>query len=400
MTSKSESLLTIRGLDASKAYSTIQDGLGAINDAIEAGNQDDRDLLTMCAAWFVIWRQLYALSENGDRTKDSDSKDRSPGYLRRQAESMIDEISAIPSRTINGHQGKAVVYLAWHFQNLAQEAEPLSNRLALALAIDLLGFQAPPSLGPYRETLFARLTAVSGRPELLGEMIDDQVRQAAKDRSTTSTPPTARRIPAFLIGWAFPFKMFTHSFWANKSLDGLEDAGKIGQGDRRPNGIWSKEKRLPNKVFTPKEGAIIAGIVAAVALRLAESSSNCRPEIRSISASTTQKSRLDQAADLIIRSGLSVSNVFCVLSNEELIDIVGCDRRRTAFQQIESVLAIIEFNAFDLAVHVFRRSGKHWSLETLSEPDELLELPGLDMSIPLGEIYRFVGNKENNSAEF
>ena len=38
--------------------------------------------------------------------------------------------------------------------------------------------------------------------------------------------------------------------------------------------------------------------------------------------------------------------------------------------------------------------GKHWSLEMLSEPDELLELRGLDMSIPLGEIYRFVGNKE------
>ena len=44
MTSKSASLLTIRGLDASKAYSTIQDELAAINDAIKAGNQDDRDL--------------------------------------------------------------------------------------------------------------------------------------------------------------------------------------------------------------------------------------------------------------------------------------------------------------------------------------------------------------------
>jgi hypothetical protein len=82
--------------------------------------------------------------------------------------------------------------------------------------------------------------------------------------------------------------------------------------------------------------------------------------------------------------------ILSVISDEELWDVVGCDIRRTAFQDIPTVYEIVEFNPFDLAVHIFRKSGQRWSLETLSALDEEIRLEGVDMNIPLREIYRFL----------
>jgi hypothetical protein len=143
------------------------------------------------------------------------------------------------------------------------------------------------------------------------------------------------------------------------------------------------------KVSTPKEGAIISGIVSAVAVRLAGGSPGCRPEVRSVSAVGGKHSRLDQTADVVVRCNSTARVILSVLSNTELMDVVGCDRRWAAFQNIPSVSEIVEFNSFDLAVHIFRRAEQSWSLETLSDPEKVLRLARVEMKIPRREFIAF-----------
>jgi hypothetical protein len=258
------------------------------------------------------------------------------------------------------------------------------------LSLDLLQVHPSSAFGRYQDTLFERLAAVSRKPELLEEMIDEQIHQSSLERAPMATSP---RLPE----GSLLAKLRT------AVLDVLSRARRFDRARRNPyqrvsllNTNVSAERlsggMAPGfaKLCTPKEGAIISGVVAALAVRLVGRSSDCRPELRSVSAAGDKQSRLDQAADVVVRCGGSPHVILCVLSHREIIDVVGCDRRRAAFQDMPAVREIIEFNPFDLAVHVFRRVGQTWSLETLSEPEEELKLESVEVAIPLSEIYVFV----------
>jgi hypothetical protein len=359
-----EGLLETRGLDASDVYTTIQEALQVVDQTIKSGDHRDWELLTMCAACAVIWRQFYRISNGGENIEGNDGRLDSLERLQRRAALLLDQIASIPATSLDGHKGRAAVHLAWNLGSLLKEENIPYSRLDLALALDLLRADSVSGLGRHQDTLSVRTPAVSGRPRPLDGTIDEQVRQETVERSTQSLSSELAKVP-------IP---------ANKANQDIPNAKNADGAPRRPF----------RKVCTPKEGAIISGIVAAIAVRLAESSPGCRPEVRSVSAAGEKHSRLDQAADVVVRCGSTARVILSVISDEELLNVVGCDNRRIAFQDIPTVCEIVEFNPFDLAVHVFRRSGQRWSLETLSALDEEIRLKGVDMNIPLREIYRFV----------
>jgi len=141
---------------------------------------------------------------------------------------------------------------------------------------------------------------------------------------------------------------------------------------------------------TPAHGAILAGLAAALGVRLRGNPDGCRPEMGSGAAPTQAQSTTARIPDATIRCGDLPRVVFEVISPSELRAWRARDRKRRDLQEIESIQEIIEIYQDETAIHIYRREAAGaWSFEAVGGAISVLPLRSVGLSIPLQEIYEF-----------
>jgi Uma2 family endonuclease len=142
---------------------------------------------------------------------------------------------------------------------------------------------------------------------------------------------------------------------------------------------------------SPDHGAILSGLVAALAKRLAGRPNGCRPEAGSGAAPTNQQRPTARIPDAMVRCGDLPRVAFDVVSPSELTNWKARDQRRAHLQGIAGVQEIVEIYQREAAIHVYRRhDGGQWMFAPVIGLDASLDLQSVDLAIPLSEIYEFV----------
>lgn len=141
----------------------------------------------------------------------------------------------------------------------------------------------------------------------------------------------------------------------------------------------------------PDHGAIVAGLPAALGVRLAGRPNDRRPESGGGAAPTQQQRPTARIPNAMIRCGQLPRVTFDVVSPSELRAWRACDRRRQHLQNIEGVQEVVEIYQDEAAIHVYRLGAEgKWSFSAVDGLDAVLSLESVGFEIPLAEIYQFV----------
>lgn len=141
---------------------------------------------------------------------------------------------------------------------------------------------------------------------------------------------------------------------------------------------------------SPEHGAIISGLIAALAPRLAGRPGGCRPEVGSGAVPRSEQRNTARIPDVMVRCGEHPRVAFEVVSPSEIRDWRGRDLKRRHVQAVEDMREIVEIYQDDYAVHVYRSLGDgSWAFEALGGEDAVLRLGSLGIEIPLAEVYAF-----------
>jgi Uma2 family endonuclease len=150
----------------------------------------------------------------------------------------------------------------------------------------------------------------------------------------------------------------------------------------------------------PNHGAILSGLVGALAARMRGRPDRCRPEIGSGATPLTQQRANARIPDATIRCGANPRVLFEVVSPSELRHWRDRDYRRTQLQDVPGVLEIVEVYQSEPAAHIYRREAEGtWSFEALGGNDAVLELRSVGVSVPFSEIYEFADGEETPETE-
>ena len=140
----------------------------------------------------------------------------------------------------------------------------------------------------------------------------------------------------------------------------------------------------------PAHGAIVAGLVAALGVRLGGRAQRCWPEVGSGAAPVSLQQHTARFPDAVVRCGGSPRVVFVVVSASEVRAWRGHDRMRADLQSAEGVSEIVEISQDEVAAHVYRKAvDGSWSFEAIGGPDAVLRLPSVGIELPFAEVYAF-----------
>lgn len=141
---------------------------------------------------------------------------------------------------------------------------------------------------------------------------------------------------------------------------------------------------------SPEHGAILAGLIAALASRLRGNPHGCRPESGSGAVPKSAQRATARIPDALIRCGDHPRVMFEVISPSELRNWTERDAKRRDLQAVEGAEEIVELYQSERACHVYRRlADGTWSFEAPDGPDAVLHLRSVDLALPLAEIYAF-----------
>lgn len=141
---------------------------------------------------------------------------------------------------------------------------------------------------------------------------------------------------------------------------------------------------------SPEHGAILAGLIGALANRLAGMPGGCRPEAGSGATPRTRQRNTARIPDVLVRCGEHPRVALEVVSQSEICDWRGCDLKRQHLQAVEGMREIVELFQDDHAVHVYRLAADGaWTFEAAGGPDAFLRLESIGVSVTLREIYAF-----------
>jgi len=141
----------------------------------------------------------------------------------------------------------------------------------------------------------------------------------------------------------------------------------------------------------PDHGAILSGLIAALANRLRGHPDGCRPEVGSGAVPKRKQRNTARIPDAMIRCrGGNPRVTFEVLSPSDLKNPRAFDRKRKDLQDVEGVQEIIEIYQTETLINAYRRDAKgEWVFESLREVTDTLNLPSVGITVPLTEIYEF-----------
>ena len=74
--------------------------------------------------------------------------------------------------------------------------------------------------------------------------------------------------------------------------------------------------------------------------------------------------------------------------SEEIPHVHACDLKRSFFQGLDAVEDIMEIYTAQVSVHVFRRRGGTWSMNTVLDPEADILLESVGVSLPGRRVYR------------
>jgi len=141
----------------------------------------------------------------------------------------------------------------------------------------------------------------------------------------------------------------------------------------------------------PRHGAILAGLVAALASRLKGRPNGCIPETGSGAVPARAQRNTARIPGALVRCGDHPRVTFEVISPFATSRLAGQRQKRRDVQDVEGVVEIIELYQCQMAVHLYRKSpGGGWEFDSIGGADAMLEVRELNMNIPLAEIYQFV----------
>lgn len=147
---------------------------------------------------------------------------------------------------------------------------------------------------------------------------------------------------------------------------------------------------------SPEHAAIIAGLAGVLGRLLAGRPDGCRPEIGSAATPRTEQRNTARIPDLMIRCGEHPRVALEVVSQSEIRDWRGRDRKRQDMQAVHGVTELVELFQDDHAAHVYRLvslptdpAGQRWTFEAVGGPEAVLHLATLGLELPLAEIYAF-----------
>ncbi len=142
---------------------------------------------------------------------------------------------------------------------------------------------------------------------------------------------------------------------------------------------------------SPDHGAILSGLTAALATRLAGRPNGCRPEAGSGAGPTNQQRPTARIPDAIIRCGDLPRVAFDVVSASELKNWNACEQRRAHLQGIAGIQEIVEIYQREAAIHVYRRQEDgQWTFAPVIGLDASMDLQSVGLAVPLSQIYQFV----------
>jgi len=156
---------------------------------------------------------------------------------------------------------------------------------------------------------------------------------------------------------------------------------------------------VAHAVPSPEHGAILAGLIGAIAGRIRGNPDGCRPESGSGAVPKAAQRPTARIPDAMIRCGEHPRVMFEVISPSELRHWSQRDVRRRDLQAVEGAQEIIELYQAQRACHVYRRQDNGtWSFEALDGADAVLRLTSVAIEMPLSEIYAFAEIAEQDDA--
>lgn len=140
----------------------------------------------------------------------------------------------------------------------------------------------------------------------------------------------------------------------------------------------------------PDHGAILAGLIGALASRAAQLPLGCRPEVGSAAVPRYQRRNTARIPDVVIRCGEHPVVSFEVVSPSEIRDWRARDRKRRDVQAVQGVREIVEIYQSDFAVQIYRLlPGGAWGFNSVEGLEAVVRLDSIGIELPLAEIYRF-----------
>jgi Uma2 family endonuclease len=141
----------------------------------------------------------------------------------------------------------------------------------------------------------------------------------------------------------------------------------------------------------PDHGAVIAGLIGALATRLRGRPGGCRPEGGSGAIPAFRQRATARIPDVMIRCGEHPVVLFEIISPSEIRHWRKRDRKRHDLQDTEGAKEIVEIYPTEPAMHVYRKPADGiWAFEALDGIGTILHLTSVGLDIPLPEIYQFV----------
>ena len=141
---------------------------------------------------------------------------------------------------------------------------------------------------------------------------------------------------------------------------------------------------------SPEHAAILAGLIAAMGIRLRGRSDGCRPESGSGAVPHTSQRNTARIPDATIRYGGLPRVLFEVVSPSEISAWRASDRKRSDLQIVEGVEEIVELYQDEMAAHLYHRTADGtWSFTVAGGAEASLELRSVGINVPLAEIYEF-----------
>ena len=142
---------------------------------------------------------------------------------------------------------------------------------------------------------------------------------------------------------------------------------------------------------SPDHGAIVSGLIGALANRLHGNPNGCRPEAGSGAVPKRRQRNTARIPDVMVRCGDLPRVAFEVISPSELRAWRVRDRKRRDLQDVEGIQEIVELYQSEPAAHIYRREpGGSWSFQAADGLDAVLNLISLAIEVPMAEIYEFV----------
>lgn len=141
---------------------------------------------------------------------------------------------------------------------------------------------------------------------------------------------------------------------------------------------------------SPEHAAILAGLIAALAVRLRGHPDGCRPEAGSGAAPRKQQRPTARIPDATIRCSELPRVLFEVVSPSELRAWRARDRKRDDLQNVEGVGEIVELYQDEIAAHIYRREPDGtWSFDAVGGAEAVLDLRSVGIKMPMDEVYEF-----------